>query len=141
VTAGGVRINCIGLLGLHHLFYKGVVGPLGLQGGATPGATSPGRRLPWSHHPLCRLPWSRPIRVTGVRPIRVYSYAPPHVPPPLSAASPRAATPGTASLGAGPRGSPPPYKCNPSPINRIIQFHSYSSPLTRSLVTCSLINI
>jgi hypothetical protein len=44
VTAGGVRINCIGLVGLHHLFYKGVAGPLGFQGvrrGATPGAASP----------------------------------------------------------------------------------------------------
>jgi hypothetical protein len=30
----GVRINCIGLLGLHHLFYKGAAGPLGLQGAA-----------------------------------------------------------------------------------------------------------
>jgi hypothetical protein len=50
-----VRINCIGLLGLHHLFYKGAAGPLGLQGcgplglqlcafpgAATPGAASPG---------------------------------------------------------------------------------------------------
>jgi hypothetical protein len=120
VTVGGVRINCIGLLGLHHLFYKGVVGPLGLQGGATPGATSPGRRLPWSHLPLCRLPWSRPTRVTGVWPIRVYSCAPPHVPPPLGAASP----------GAGPRRPAPPYKCNISPINTSIQFYSYSSPLT-----------
>jgi hypothetical protein len=27
-----VRINCIGLLGLHHLFYKGDAGPLGLWG-------------------------------------------------------------------------------------------------------------
>jgi hypothetical protein len=27
-----IRINCIGLLGLHHLFYKGVAVPLGLQG-------------------------------------------------------------------------------------------------------------
>jgi hypothetical protein len=26
-----VRICCIGLVGLHHLFYKGVAGPLGLQ--------------------------------------------------------------------------------------------------------------
>jgi hypothetical protein len=73
MTAGGVRINYIGLLGLHHLFYKGAAGPLGLRGAATPGATSPGRRLPWS----------RPTRVIGVRPIRVYSCAPPHVPPPL----------------------------------------------------------
>jgi hypothetical protein len=36
-----VRINCIGLVGLHHIFYKGAAGPLGLQGCATPGAASP----------------------------------------------------------------------------------------------------
>jgi hypothetical protein len=29
-------------MGLHHLFYKGAAGPLGLQGCATPGAASPG---------------------------------------------------------------------------------------------------
>jgi hypothetical protein len=80
-----VRINCIGLLGLHHLFYKGSADPLGLQLCASPGA-----------------------------------------------ASPRAATPGAASPGADPRGSPPPYKSSHSPFNRIIQFHSYSSPLTHT---------
>jgi hypothetical protein len=31
---------------------------------------------------------------------------------------------------AGCRGSPPPYKCNPSPINRGIQLYSNLSPLT-----------
>jgi hypothetical protein len=41
-----IRINCIELLGLHHLFYKGAAGPLGLQLCASPGATSPGCRLP-----------------------------------------------------------------------------------------------
>jgi hypothetical protein len=108
-----VRINCIELLGLHHLFYKGAAGLLGLRGGATPDATSPGRRLPWSRLPLCRLPWSRPIRVTGVRPIRVYSCAPPHVPPPLGVASP----------GAGPRDLLP-------PINVILHLSIVSSNST-----------
>jgi hypothetical protein len=35
-----VRIYCIELVGLHHLFYKGVTDPLGLQ------ASSPVCRLP-----------------------------------------------------------------------------------------------
>jgi hypothetical protein len=39
------RICCVGLVGLHHLFYKGVAGPLGLQ------ASSPVCRLPYSRHP------------------------------------------------------------------------------------------
>jgi hypothetical protein len=39
-----VRINCIGLVGLHHLFYKRAAGPLGFQG---------------VRHPWCHLPWSR----------------------------------------------------------------------------------
>jgi hypothetical protein len=46
-----VRINCIGLVGLHHQFYKGAAGPLRLQGCATPGAASPVCRLPSSRHP------------------------------------------------------------------------------------------
>jgi hypothetical protein len=37
----GVRIYCIGLVSLHHLFYKGAAGPLGLQGWRTPGNASP----------------------------------------------------------------------------------------------------
>jgi hypothetical protein len=40
-----VRIYCIGLVGLHHLFYKGVVGPLGLPpplDAASPVAATPG---------------------------------------------------------------------------------------------------
>jgi hypothetical protein len=78
-----VRINCIGLLCLHHLFYKGAAGSLGLQ--------------------VCITP---------------------------DAASPVATTPGAVFTGAGPRGSPTPYKYNPSLINRDIQFYSYSSPLT-----------
>jgi hypothetical protein len=41
-----VRINCIGLLFLHHLFYKGAAAPLGLQGcAASPGAGSLGLQL------------------------------------------------------------------------------------------------
>jgi hypothetical protein len=95
-----VRINCIGLLGLHHLFYKGAAGPLGLQGcAASPGAG--------------------PLGLQGCGPLGLQLCA-----------SPDAATPSAASPGTGPRGYPPPYKCNPSPIDRIIQFHSYFSPLT-----------
>jgi hypothetical protein len=88
VTAGGVRINCIGLVGLRHLLYKGVADPLGFQG---------------VRHPWCRLPWVPPLLE-----------APPLVPPPLEPAL----------------GGLLPYKCNLSPINRGIQFYSYSSPLT-----------
>jgi 2-polyprenyl-6-methoxyphenol hydroxylase-like FAD-dependent oxidoreductase len=42
-----VRMCCIGLVGLHHPFYKGAAGPLGLP------------------PPLAAAPGSRPIRVTG----------------------------------------------------------------------------
>jgi hypothetical protein len=66
-----VRICCIGLVGLHHLFYKGVAGPLGLSAAspvaATPSGASPrvgplglqGRqpiRVQGVRHPWCRLP-------------------------------------------------------------------------------------
>jgi hypothetical protein len=40
-----VRIYCIGLVGLHHLFYKGAAGPLGLPPplyAASPVAATPG---------------------------------------------------------------------------------------------------
>jgi hypothetical protein len=91
-----VRICCIGLVGLHHLFYKGVAGPLGLQA-ATPSGTSPGVgplglqgrqpiRVQGVRHPWCRLPQVPP-------PLEV----PPLVPPPL----------------ADPRGSPPPINVTP----------------------------
>jgi hypothetical protein len=84
VTAGGcVRINCIGLVGLHHLFYKGVVGPLGLQGCATPGATSPVCRLPCSRTPSGASPGAGPLGLQGRQPIKVSGGAPPLVPPPL----------------------------------------------------------
>jgi hypothetical protein len=56
VTAGGVRLCCIGLVGLHHLFYKGAAGPLGLPPplyAASPGAG-----------PL-ELQGRQPIRVSG----------------------------------------------------------------------------
>jgi hypothetical protein len=46
-TLESVRLCCIGLMGLHHLFYKGAAGPLGLPSSL---AAAPGRR---------------PIRVTG----------------------------------------------------------------------------
>jgi hypothetical protein len=55
------------------------------------------------------------------------------VPPPPSATSPRGATPDAASPGR----SPPPYKCNPSPINRGIQLYSNPSPLTDMLTLFS----
>jgi hypothetical protein len=55
-----VRINCIGLVDLHHLFYKGVADPLWFQG---------------VRHPWCRLPYVPP-------PLE----APPLVPPPLEPA-------------------------------------------------------
>jgi hypothetical protein len=46
-----VRINCTGLLGKHHLLYKGAAGPLGLQGCATPGAASPRAATPGAVSP------------------------------------------------------------------------------------------
>jgi serine/threonine protein kinase len=46
-TDPSVRMCCIGLVGLHHPFYKGAAGPLGLP------------------PPLAAAPGSRPIRVTG----------------------------------------------------------------------------
>jgi hypothetical protein len=46
---------------MHHLFYKGVAGPLGLHRGAPPlGAASPGAATPGAASPGRRLPWSRP---------------------------------------------------------------------------------
>jgi hypothetical protein len=85
-----VRICCIGLVGLHHLFYKGAAGPLGLPAAslyaaspvaATPSGASPGVgplglqgrqpiRVQGVRHPWCRLPWPAlgsllpPINVT-----------------------------------------------------------------------------
>jgi hypothetical protein len=77
----GVRINCIGLVGLHHLFYKGAAGPLGLQGCATPGATSPvAATLSGAS------PGASPLGLQGRQPIRVSGGAPPLVPPPLKPA-------------------------------------------------------
>jgi hypothetical protein len=93
-----VRINCMGLLGLHHLFYKGAAGPLGLQGCTTPGAASPVCRLPCSRTPSGASPGAGPLGLQGRQPIRVTGGA-----PPLGAASP----------GAGPRGSPPPINVTP----------------------------
>jgi hypothetical protein len=86
VTVGGVRINCIGLVDLHHLFYKGAAGPLGLQGCATPGAASPVCRLPCSRIPSGASPGAGPLGLQGRQPIRVSGGAPPLVPPPLEPA-------------------------------------------------------
>jgi hypothetical protein len=67
-----VRICCIGLVDLHHLFYKGAAGPLGLQASSpvatTPSGASPGVdplglqgrqpiRVRGVRHPWCRIPW------------------------------------------------------------------------------------
>jgi hypothetical protein len=70
-----VRINCIGLVGLHHLFYKGAAGPLGLQGCATPGAASPVAATPSSASS-----GAGPLGLQGRQPIRVSGGAPPLVP-------------------------------------------------------------
>jgi hypothetical protein len=67
----GVRIYCIGLVSLHHLFYKGAAGPLGLQGWRTPGAASPVCRLPCSRHPRAASPGAGPLGLQGRQPIRV----------------------------------------------------------------------
>jgi hypothetical protein len=53
-------------------------------------------------------------------PLELTGGAPPLVPPP--------------SLSAGPSWSPPPYKCNLSPVNRSIQFCGNPSPLTGTTV-------
>jgi hypothetical protein len=86
-----VRICCIGVVGLHHLFYKGAVGPLGLPA-ASPGVSPLGLqgrqpiRVQGVCHPWCRLPQVLP-------PLEA-----PHLVPPLL---------------AGPRGSPPPINVTP----------------------------
>jgi hypothetical protein len=80
-TNGTVRINCIVLLGMHHLFYKGAAGPLGLQGCATPGAASPVAATPSGVSP-----GADPLGLQGRQPIRVSGGAPPLVPPPLEPA-------------------------------------------------------
>jgi hypothetical protein len=81
-----VRICCIGLVCLHHLFYKGVAGPLGLPPHlyvASPGAGPLGLqgRLPirvsgGAASPRCRLHWRR------------LPWPPPSWPPALGGPSP-----------------------------------------------------
>jgi hypothetical protein len=88
VTAGGVRLCCIGLVGLHHLFYKGAAGPLGLPPplyAASPGAgplglglqgRQPIRVTGGAASPRCRLHWRR------------LPWLPPSWPPALGGPSP-----------------------------------------------------
>jgi hypothetical protein len=69
---------------MHHLFYKGAAGSLGLQGCATPGTASPVATTPSDASP-----GTGPLGLQGRQPIRVSGGAPPLMPPPP---------------GAGPRG-------------------------------------
>jgi hypothetical protein len=87
-----VRINCIELLGLHHLFYKGAAGPLGFQGCATPGAASPGAATP-----SATSPGAGPLGLQECGPLGLHGCA----------------SPGAASPRAGPRGSTPPINVTP----------------------------
>jgi hypothetical protein len=81
-----VRINCIELVGLRHLFYKGAAGPLGLQG-APPLVPPPlYATSPVAATPSGASPGAGPLGLQGRQPIRVSGGAPPLVPPPLEPA-------------------------------------------------------